>query len=517
MLRLSLEIVLVKVTIFRFMRFSRTWVRFSARLALAAGLVGGAVASLAAPAPEVSGKRVVVIPVEREVDHGLYAFLKRATAEALAEKPDYIVYKVNTYGGELHSAFEITDLLLSVKGCSTYVYVEQKAISAGALISLACNRMAMGDGTTIGDCAPITQGEDGIVMLGEKIQSPLRAKFRNLAERNGYPALLSQAMVTADMGAVAAYPKDTAAPVQYFTVDQWENLSDARQAAFREHKVVVREGELLTFTDREAAAYGFSQGSFPDFDAFLKHKNWTVVKTLSTNWSEDMVRWLGRIAPLLMLLGFGALYLELKTPGLSVFGALGAVCLALAFGSKYAVGLANHTELLLLIAGFALFLVEIYLLPGTFIAGGLGLVLMIVALTLSLQGFDLPDSSMPWELRTLLDNLAMTLGMATLAIFVPLLAARFFGNRLAARAGLVSASTLAGARVEAPAGFDLEPGTVGTARTPLRPAGKAEFSGRVVEATTRGEFLEAGRKVEVVRLHENRLVVRLHGDGGESA
>jgi membrane-bound serine protease (ClpP class) len=117
----------------------------------------------------------------------------------------------------------------------------------------------------------------------------------------------------------------------------------------------------------------------------------------------------------------------------------------------------------------------------------------------------------------LLDNLALTLGMATLAIFVPLLAARFLGNRLAARAGIVSAATLAGARVDAPAGFDLEPGTVGTARTPLRPAGKAEFSGRVVEATTRGEFLEAGRPVEVVRMHENRLIVRLHENKEASA
>lgn len=506
--------ILDKVTIFRFMRFSRFRAGFSGVVALVASLTAGASVSSPSPLKASAQKRVVVIPVEREVDYGLHAFLKRATAEALLEKPDYIVYKVNTYGGELHSAFEITDLLLSVKSCSTYVYVEQKAISAGALIALACNRMAMGEGTTLGDCAPITQGEGGMVMLGEKVQSPLRAKFRTLAERNGYPALPSQAMVTADLGVVAAWPKgsnDSAAP-EYFTVDQWEKLPDARRARFRDHKVVVREGELLTFTDREAKAYGFSQGSFHDFDAFLAHKNWKVVKTLSTSWSEDMVRWLGRIAPLLMLLGFGALYLELKTPGLSVFGALGAACLALAFGSKYAVGLADHTELLLLVAGFALFMVEIYIVPGTFIAGGLGLVLMVVALTLSLQGFGLPDSSMPWELGTLLDNLALTLGMAVLAIFVPLLAARFFGNRLAARAGLVSASTLADARVEGPAGLDIAPGTVGTAHTPLRPAGKAEFSGRVVEATTRGEFVEAGKPVQVVRAQENRLIVREKGD-----
>jgi membrane-bound ClpP family serine protease len=158
-------------------------------------------------------KTAIVIPIEDQVDYGLHAYLKRATSEALKQKPDYLVFEVNTYGGELHSAFEIVDLLLDIRDCSTYVFVEKKAISAGALISLACNRMAMGEGTTIGDCAPITQSQEGgIVMLGEKIQSPLRAKFRNLAERNGYPSLLSQAMVTADLGVVAAFSGDTANP-----------------------------------------------------------------------------------------------------------------------------------------------------------------------------------------------------------------------------------------------------------------------------------------------------------------
>src|SRR5690606_6415667 len=154
-------------------------------------------------------------------------------------------------------AYEIVDLILGVKDAGTWVYVEQKAISAGALIALACNRMAMGEGTTIGDCAPITQSaEGGIVMLGEKIQSPLRAKFRNLAERNGYPSLLSQAMVTADIGVVGAYPADTTLPPDYYTAKEWEGLAAARKAGYREHRVIAREGELLTLTDREAAAHG---------------------------------------------------------------------------------------------------------------------------------------------------------------------------------------------------------------------------------------------------------------------
>lgn len=452
--------------------------------------------------------RVVVIPVEKEVDYGLYAFLKRATAEALADTPDVIVYKVNTYGGELHSAFEIVDLIQSVKQARTWVYVEQKAISAGALISLACDRLSMGEGTTIGDCAPITQSaEGGIVMLGEKVQSPLRAKFRNLAERNGYPSLLSQAMVTSEIGVVQAWRGDTTGPSEYFTAGEWEGLPAARKAGFRTHKVIVRTGELLTLTDLEALRHGFSRGSHADFDAFLAHNNFTVVRTIEPNWSENLARMLGKIAPVLMLLGFGALYLEFKTPGLSVFGALGVLCLAIAFGSKYAVGLANHTELILLLAGFALFMIEIYVLPGTFIAGVLGLILMLAALTLSLQDFTVPDPAMPWELNDLVDNLALTLGMAALALFIPLLAVRYLLPRLPRQASVVLETTLAGAR-DATDDFPLKTGDTGVAVTGLRPSGKARFAVGTFDVSSRGEFVDAGMAVEIIQTHGRYVVVR---------
>jgi len=485
------------------MRFFPVFRRFTASILLAVLILP----NLGITAPL---KRVVVIPVEDEVDYGLHAFMKRSVETALKEKPDFIVFKVNTFGGELHAAFEIVDLLLSIKDCSTYVFVEKKAISAGALISLACNRMAMEKGTTIGDCAPITQSQEGgIVMLGEKIQSPLRAKFRNLAERNGYPSLLSQAMVTTDLGAVAAYAKDTTKAVEYFTAKQWENLKAEDKNVFQKHVVVLQEGQLLTFTDQEAEKYGFSQGSFRDFDEFMKHKGWTAIKTLATTWSEDMVRAIGKVAPLLMLLGFGALYLEFKTPGLSIFGFLGVLFLAIAFGSKYAVGLADHTELLLLISGFALFMVEIYLFPGTFIAGGIGLILMITALTLSLQGFTLPDPEMPWELNDMVNNLAMTLGMAALALFIPILGARYLLPNLPAKVQVISSATLKDAHSPAFDSVDVILGSAGTAKTPLHPSGKAVFGSQTLEVVSRGEFIEAGKPVEVCQIHGTKVVVRV--------
>jgi membrane-bound serine protease (ClpP class) len=452
-------------------------------------------------------KKVIVIPVEDQVDFGLHAFLKRSVAQALVQKPDVIVFKINTYGGELQSAFDIVDLLTSITQCSTYAYVEQKAISAGALISLASNRIAMGNSTTIGDCAPITQGQDGIVMLGEKIQSPLRAKFRTLAERNGYPSLMAEAMVTADIGVVVAEP-GLKSKADYFTAKQWETLVEKEKAKYQSHKILVRDGQLLTMTDREAKEYGFSEGSYTSLDDFLKERGWIKTKEIKTTWSENLVRMLGKFAPILMLIGFGALYMEFKTPGLSVFGVIGVFCLAVVFGSKYAVGLANYTELILLLSGFALFFAEMYLFPGTLIAGALGIVLVILALTLSLQTFTIPDPKMPWEFKSLIDNLFMTVGTAVMAIFIPLLAIRFILPHLAGPAKVISDITLADSRSESPETKKISMGLLGIAKTPLRPTGKATFGELTLEVSSRGEFIDPGKQVEICQIQGNKILVR---------
>ena len=133
-------------------------------------------------------KHAVWIKLEGDVEPSMYDFCARAIDEALQEKPDYIIFEINTFGGRLDAAFDLVDTIMAVKGPTTIALVKKKAISAGSLIALACQKLYMLEATTIGDCAPIVQGGDGTPQIvGEKIQSPLRAKFRNLAQRNGYP------------------------------------------------------------------------------------------------------------------------------------------------------------------------------------------------------------------------------------------------------------------------------------------------------------------------------------------
>jgi membrane-bound serine protease (ClpP class) len=59
-------------------------------------------------------------------------------------------------------------------------------------------------------------------------------------------------------------------------------------------------------------------------------------------------------------------------------------------------------------------------------------------------------------------------------------------------------------------------GRDGIADTPLRPAGKAVFEGRRVDVVTRGEMIDRGRTVRVVRVEGNRVFVAEAGLGGRS-
>ncbi|MCU0581780.1 MAG: ATP-dependent Clp protease proteolytic subunit, partial [Syntrophales bacterium] len=123
-------------------------------------------------------------------------FVERVHREVSAHPDALVVLEIDTFGGMVDSALEIVDMLIKIPPERTIAFVENKAISAGALIALACGDLVMKPATTIGDCAPISYTQEGVEMLGEKFQSPIRAKFRALAKRNGYPETLAEAMVT---------------------------------------------------------------------------------------------------------------------------------------------------------------------------------------------------------------------------------------------------------------------------------------------------------------------------------
>ncbi|MBN1307718.1 MAG: hypothetical protein JXA18_07370 [Chitinispirillaceae bacterium] len=450
---------------------------------------------------------VIVIPVEGNVTASLAAFISRSIREG-SNYPDRVyVLEMDTFGGGVDAAFQIVDTLINVRNAKTIAYVKTKAISAGALIALACDTMVMRKSTTIGDVAPLTISNEGPKMLGEKFQSPIRAKFRTLAKRNGYPQTLTEAMVTEGL---AVYKIELPDTMLYLDSTELADLSAERKKEIVKTTTVVRKNELLTMDDSEAYDFGFSLGSVESFDEMLALTGLagaTVIRN-QKSWSEIMVGFIAAIAPILMMIGLAALYIELRTPGFGVPGIIGIACLAVVFLSQYMVGLADYTELLLFAIGLALMAVEIFVLPGFGVVGIAGILALMIAMVLSFQSFVLPRPEFPWEKQALVRNLIYASGSLFGAVIIIVLFFRYAFPRLSAVVnGPYLNATLSDAHAASGSEQKLHTGDRGVVVTALRPSGKAKIDKVVYDVVAESMFIEKGEPVVVSEIAGNRIVV----------
>lgn len=471
-----------------------------------------------------TSKKAVWIKLEGDVDPTMYDFCARAIGEAMQKNPDYIVFEINTFGGRLDAAFDLVDTIMAVQGPTTIALVKKKAISAGSLIALACKKLYMLEATTIGDCAPIVQNNDGTPQIvGEKIQSPLRAKFRNLAQRNGYPELLASSFVTPELEIIELKAtldigkkteRDTTLIMEGV---KYSVLDDSTKAFWGAPKILVKEGELLTMTDKEALELGFSQGTFKNREEFETALSIEAKSEVETTFGEDIASAIGAIAGILLILGFGALYIEFKTPGFGLFGIIGLVLIGIVFLAQFAPQLDGYLPAILLVAGVVLFIVEIFVMPGTFLFGVGGIICMIAALVMSYDPANIPEY-VPEAVETTFDatpwlfGLLLVTSSAAIALIFPIALSKYIVPLLPEGWTPMLKTDLETANSPTEDIQEIKVGDVGTAKTFLRPVGQAQFtladgSTRLVDVHTHGEIIEAGQSVKVESVQEGHIFV----------
>jgi membrane-bound serine protease (ClpP class) len=448
------------------------------------------------------------ITLDGDVDPGMSDYANRAIAEAVSKKPDLIVFEINTFGGRLDAAFAIVDTITALK-IPTISLVQKKAISAGALIALSSDKLYMLPSTTIGDCAPIVQSSDGQPQIvGEKIQSPLRAKFRNLAERNGYPRLLSEAFVSPDLGVIELSNKDT---VIYVNTIEYSDMPEEEQKKWSK-KTLVRAGELLTMTNEEAQHLKFSKGTPGNIEEFKKELGIAKTIIIEISWAEKLTRFIGTISGVLMVLGFGLLYMEFKTPGFGAFGIIGVALIAIVFLGQYASSLHDKLPLVLLCLGVALMLLEIFILPGLMICGMLSIICFIAALVMSFDISSLPafapefGSLSNWQYGLLYIMLC-----AVLALSLPILVSKYLLPALPEALTPINKTDLSAAYSPVEEFVEeIKKGDIGIALTDLRPSGHAKFGDKMLDAQSRSDFIAAGTEVKVEFVEAGKVwVVKL--------
>lgn len=460
------------------------------------------------------------VPITGEINGWNFTTFKRRCESALERGADLLLVPIDTPGGELGAAFNFGDYIFtSLRPRARVVfYITNQALSAGALISLAGHEIVMGPGGTIGDCQPIFMGAGGITEGPEKIQSPIRAVFRKYADANGYPRALAESMVSPDIEVLRVEREDGA--VSYVRRSDFDGWSEDEQAAVKSQRVAVKKGELLTMTATEAHRFGFAKAIVESDEQLGQHlgvPSFAPAKIVPT-WSENMVRSVQGYNVLLVLIGLVCLYLEFKTPGFGFFGIAGAAAFLVYFAIGHLNGLSEYWEIAITIVGLLLIAVEIFIIPGFGIPGVLGIGCVLVGLFAG----GLPGGvseivpTMPWQkaaFDSLLWRFAAAIGGA---MVIAVVISRFLPD-LPVLNRLVLVPQQDGPHAEAvPAATDDVGVAVeenGIAHTPLRPAGTARFGGRRLDVVTRGEFIDAGTPVRIVKIDGRRILVAATSEG----
>ena len=424
------------------------------------------------------------MPIEGVIDLGLAPFVQRVLKEAATAKASAVVLEINTFGGRVDAAVLIRDALLESK-VLTVAFINKRAISAGALISLATEKIVMADGGTIGAATPVQIGLPGAPAqpVAEKTVSYMRKEFRATAESRNRPPLIAEAMVDADV-----------------------EIPD-----------IIQKGKLLTLTTKEALDVKVADFQANTLEAVLQSFELgdADIRHASETWAETLVRFLTHpmVSSLLMTLGIMGIIVEIRVPGFGLPGLVGLVSLGLFFWGHTLVRLAGLEEFLLVALGLILVAMEIFFIPGFGIAGIFGILALMGGLGLSLIG-----SGATW------DSILSALGQVSLSIFIAILVALFllryfqrlpFGKRLLLKTSLLSKEGYASSPEEDQRWL----GKRGTAATDLHPSGIAHLNGSRVDVVSDGDFINAGQAVEVVRVDGNRIVVRLltePAEGGHS-
>lgn len=423
-------------------------------------LIGGTLLVQAEDSDQGEGKLVYVIPVEKEVERGLEAFLIRSTKEAMEAGANHVIFEIDTPGGVVDAAGDIATLIQSLQ-MPTTSYIVNKALSAGSYIALNTDDIYMTPHATMGASGIITG--DGNA-ADKKAQSAWYAAMKAAADSSGRDPQYAMAMADPDIDL-----PEYGAP----------------------------KGEFLTLDPSLALEVGYTEGIVQNRVELLHElglDNATVVETKPTA-AEEVARFLTSpiVIPILLSVASLGLIVELYSPGFGVAGTMGLVALVLFFYGHIIAGLAGMEVVILLLLGIILIITEFFVTGG--ILGLLGIGSIIGSLFMA--GYDLGHMSLSIAIAFIVAIGAAVILFKSIGMEKGIFRHIILRDRTSTELGYVSTVN----RLEL---IGLE----GVTTTQLRPAGTALLDQERIDVVSEGNFVESGKKVKVVKVEGMRVVVR---------
>src|SRR5436305_6279525 len=432
---------------------------------------------------------VVVVSLRGEVSPSLLMFLRRAEKAAEGSGAAAIIFEMDTYGGRLDSAAEITSVLNRAT-IPTYTFINSNAGSAGSLIALATQRIYMAPVSAIGAAAPVLPtGEDLPATERDKTISYWSALIRSSAIGNGHNPDVGEAFMNKDkevkVGGRVIHPKGTLLTL---------NAQEATEQI--NGKPLLADGITDSIADlRQKAGL---QGNLVSIDP---------------TGFEQLAFWITSLAPLLLLGGIIGAYLEFKIPGASLPGIISAICFTLFFLGHYLAGLAGWEVVGLFVLGTVLVLLDIiFFAHTTIVFGVVGVFLMLASLLWAMIDRYSGETFFPTGRMLALPLLNLFIAITAAVIVIAILARFLLRTSLYRRFALMTSNPRGPSLAVAPHKFattlSLTPGTQVSAINILGSRGNARFVDQIIDVITQGEFIPPNTSITVVRRDGMRVVVK---------
>ena len=408
------------------------------------------------------------IRLAQDIDKAAQRLVVKGLEKAAEAQADYVILDLDTYGGAVDAADSIRTAILR---CTIPVisYVNMRAASAGALISIACDSIYMKTGSSMGAATVVDPAGE---VMPEKYQSFMRGMMRATAEATGRNPEIAESMV------------DTA--------------------------------DVLSLTPSEAVKVGYCNGTAESVEEVIVKvvgDNAFVLKDM-----EDDLTWLDKLIAILlnpllqsifMMMIVGGIFVEIRTPGIGLPLVTAIVGALLYFAPLYVEQLAASWEILLFVVGLILIAMEVFVIPGFGVAGISGIIAVVLALAFAMiDNADFYTFDDTFTLMPLLKPVAMVTISMTVAVFGSvwlirrLLTVRSFNgialhDEMKADEGYTGVVSGLGSLV----------GQEVVVFADLKPSGKVQAAdGHVYEAALKfGGFASKGEKLRVTSAEQGRL------------
>lgn len=394
--------------------------------------------------------KTLIVPIDGEINSAKAGFVEESLKNLNSD--DTAIIRINTYGGAIISAEEIRNSIMGTDA-KTISVVDNKAESAGVLITISSDKVYMVEGATIGSAEPIPNTE--------KTLSYWRSILSDTAERKNRDAQIIMSMADSDI----------------------------------EIDGIIEKGKLLNLNANKSKELGITDEVVKNFDDVLKNENISEYEVAEMDFADKFLDFISSqsISSLLLIVGMAAMVIELFIPGFGIGGIISIIAFGLFFTGNFVAGNSSWYSVAIFILGLILVGIEI-MMPGFGIAGIGGIISIVTGLLFAMG-----------DLGVAVKSLATAIIITGIIIVVmvknghklPLFNKLTLKNTLSSDKGFVSVDNA-----------NLQIGDVCITVSVMKPIGDIRFNEEIYEAISLDGYIEKGTEVEVCKIEKSKNYVR---------